>query len=628
MRPRLLPTALISLVVSTAAFLPASAQTGSAARAGQKPVWPDEGPAVWAPRPTVAAITANDLRTRLYAFADDSMMGRRIGELGNFKGTAYIAAEFKRIGLRPAGDGGTFFQNLPYGPMGFDSAASRLQVAGRSAAAGRDWIPLTPSGANGLGGTADLSGVTAVFAGSWGDETPLDPAVFRGKVAVFAGGPAAGFRFGGGGRGGAREVPSCDDVPDRFGAEAVIADEAARQAQAGAAAQAPRGRGGRGGAGNTRDTRAVDAGAVAILFVNLDDSPGAAAGAFSQRNTMRPDPSAPGTPAGASITGATAERIFGKPVYQLTVGARGQAVSGHWDYAWRMSESPARNVIAILPGSDPSKAGEYILISAHNDHNGINGNAVDHDSLRAVNTVTRRQGANDPVCRPNAAQQHQIDSLIARARSIRPPRRDSIMNGADDDGSGTVIMLEVAERLAAEHPARSVIFVSHEGEEGGMLGSTWFTDHPTIPLASVAAALNMDMEAKGRTDQVKYGGPTSIQILGARRLSVEFGSVIDSVNAVRPVVMAIDRSWDVPANPLNRFCRSDQVNYVRHEVPVAYFSTGYSEDYHQPTDEPQYADYDHMARIGDFINDITMAIATRKDRPAISGADPSYPVCR
>ena len=627
MRLRRLPTALISLVLSTAAFLPASGQQGSAARAGQKPVWPDEGPPVWAPRPTVAAITANDLRTRLYGFADDSMMGRRIGEPGNFTGTAYIAAEFERLGLRPAGDGGKYFQDLPYGPMGFDSAASRLLVAGRSAVAGRDWIPLTPSTANGLGGTADLSGVTAVFAGRWGEETPLDPAVFRGGIAVFAGGPAAGTRFGAG-RGGARDVPSCDDVPDRFGAEAVLADDAARRAQAGQAAQAPRVGGGPAAAGPMRDTRAVDAGAVAVLFVNLDDEPGAAAGAFAQRNTMRPDPAASGAPAGASITRATAERIFGRPVDQLAVGTQGRAVSGHWDYAWRMSEYPARNVIAILPGSDLAKAGEYILISAHNDHVGVNGNAVDHDSLRAVNRVTRRQGANDPVCRPNALQQDQIDSLIARARSIRPPRRDSIMNGADDDGSGTVIMLEVAERLAASRPARSVIFISHQGEEAGMLGSRWFTDHPTIPLESIAAALNMDMEAKGRVDQVKYGGPTSIQILGARRLSTEFGSVIDSVNAVRPVVMAIDRSWDVPANPLNRFCRSDQVSYVRHDVPVAYFSTGYAEDYHQPTDEPQYADYDHMARIGDFIHDITMAIATRKNRPAISGPDPSYPVCR
>jgi hypothetical protein len=618
-----LSSALIPLVLSTTASLPASGQQGSAARAGQKSVWPDEGPPVWSPRPTVPEITANDLRTRLYGFADDSMMGRRIGERGNHMGTAYIAAEFERIGLRPAGENGTYFQDMPYGPIGFDRSDSRLQVAGAQGAAGRDWIPLTPSAANGIGGSVQLSNVATVFAGRWGEDVPLDPAAFRGKVAVYVGGPAAGFRFGG--RGGARDLPGCETLPDRFGAEAVLAREAEQRSAAGQAAPS---QGGRGGPAPMRDTRAADAGAVAVLFVNLDDQPDAADGAFAQRNAMRPDPSTPGGPGGASITRAAAQRIFGRPLDQLAVGATGEAVSGQWDYAWQMAEWPGRNVIAVLPGSDPAKAGEYILISAHNDHVGINAQVVDHDSLRAVNIVTRRQGANDPVCQPTAAQQQRIDSLIARARSIRPPRRDSIMNGADDDGSGTVILLEVAERLAAERPGRSVLFVSHEGEEAGLLGSRWFTDHPTVPLDAVAAAINMDMEAKGRTDQVKYGGPTSIQILGARRLSVEFGSVIDSVNAVRPVVMAVDRSWDVPANPLNRFCRSDQVNYVHHDVPVAYFSTGYAYDYHQPTDEPQYADYDHMAQIGGFVHDITMALATRKDRPAISGADPNYPQCR
>ncbi|HSW28210.1 MAG TPA: M28 family peptidase, partial [Longimicrobiales bacterium] len=376
------------------------------------------------------------------------------------------------------------------------------------------------------------------------------------------------------------------------------------------------------------DPRAARAGARAILFVNLDDEPGAAAAAFNVRGALRPAPDPAGAPAAASITRSTAERLFGGPLDRLAVGASGRSVSGQWAYAWRMSQWPARNVVAILPGSDPARSGEYVLVSAHNDHTGITATAVDHDSLRAVNMVARRQGSNDPVCRPNAVQQRAIDSLIARARSLRPPRRDSIMNGADDDGSGTMILLEVAEQFAAERPARSIIFVSHQGEEAGMLGSRWFTDHPTVPLASVVAALNMDMEAKGRVDQVKFGGPTSIQILGARRLSREFGDVIDSVNAVRPVVMAIDRSWDVPANPMNRFCRSDQVNYVRHDVPVAYFSTGYAWDYHQPTDEPQYADYDHMTHIGGFIHDIAMALAKRKDRPAISGPDPSYPACR
>ncbi|MEP6990689.1 MAG: M28 family peptidase, partial [bacterium] len=287
-----------------------------------------------------------------------------------------------------------------------------------------------------------------------------------------------------------------------------------------------------------------------------------------------------------------------------------------------------RNVIAVLPGSDPARAGEYVLVGAHNDHNGVNPTAVDHDSLRAVNAVTRPQGANDPSCRPTAVQQHRIDSLIARARRIRPVRRDSIMNGADDDGSGTVLLLEIAEKFASEKPARSIIFISHEGEEAGLLGSRWFTDHPTIPLASIVAAHNMDMEGKGRVDEVKFGGPTSIQTLGSRRMSRDFGDIIDSVNATRVETMAIDKTWDVSANPINRFCRSDQVNYVHHDIPVTYFSTGYALDYHQPTDEPQYIDYDHMARIGRFVHDIAMAVATRKDKPRISGADPSYPACR
>jgi Zn-dependent M28 family amino/carboxypeptidase len=218
--------------------------------------------------------------------------------------------------------------------------------------------------------------------------------------------------------------------------------------------------------------------------------------------------------------------------------------------------------------------------------------------------------------------------MIARARSIRPPRPDSIFNGADDDGSGTAVLLEIAEKFVTEKPARSIIFVSHTGEEAGLLGSKWFTDHPTIPLDSIAAAHNMDMVGKGRTDEVKFGGPTSIQTLGSRRLSQEFGDIIDSVNAVRTETMAIDKTWDVFANPMNRFCRSDQVNYVKHNVPVTYFSLGYGPDYHQVTDEPQYIDYEHAARFARFIHDIMMAVATRKDRPVITGPDPNYPVCR
>lgn len=605
---------IVALAICSALASPvlgAQARQAASFAAGDRPVWPDEGPRTWAPRPTSKEITANDLRTRLYQLADDSMRGRRVGELGNWKGTAYIAAEFKRLGLKPAGDDGTYFQDLPYGPIGFDSSASRLIVGDTPLSPKTDWVPAIPANNNGLGPKVNITNAPVVYAGSWNAGATLDPATWRGKIAVFGGVP------GGGGRG--ANVQSCGALPDRFGARMAAYSDSVTVAGRG-------GRGGRGGAANARDTRAATAGVVGVLFIGLDSAPAVTvSGAFAARGSMQPvEIPAPG---GAIISAAAATRIFGKAPAQLAIGDVGQPVTASWSYDWKMSPTPARNVIAVLPGSNFALASEYVLLGAHNDHVGTNAAGIDHDSTRAYNWVTRRQGANDPVCRPTADQQHAIDSLIARARSIRPPRRDSVMNGADDDGSGTVVLLEIAEKFASEKPARSVIFVSHQGEESGLLGSRWFVDHPTIPLDKIVAAHNMDMVGKGRVDYVKFGGPTSVQTLGSRRLSREFGDIIDSVNAQRAETMAIDKTWDVFENPMNRFCRSDQVNYVRKNVPVTYFSTGYAPDYHQVTDEPQYIEYDHSARIGRFIHDIMLAIAQRRDRPAIAGADPRYPSC-
>ena len=620
--PRLLPIALRAFtafiafttftVLGVVSVSPVSAQQPVASTT--RTVWPDEGPRTWAPRATEPAITQNDLRTRLYQISDDSMEGRDIGSRGDYKATAYIADVFHRLGLKPAGEKGTYFQDLPYGAFALRGASARLSVGGRSVPAGARWLPLGPDAAAGTGASVDLRNTPVVFAGKFGDTaTVLDPARFRGKIAVFVGGPRVP-----GGQTPAGKIMRCDSLPNRFGADAAIADDARTRAAQRAGGPRPLSR---------RDERARVAGAAGVLFVESIDA-FAAAGALQLRGTMPVRDSLISGPGAAVIDSATAEQLFGKPYSQLAVGDVGKSVTAAWKYEFRVSPTPARNVIAIMPGSDPVRASEYVLISAHNDHVGMRPAGVDHDSLRAVNMITRPQGANDPVCRPTAEQQHQIDSLIAHARSIRPPRRDSIMNGADDDGSGTVVMLEAAEKFASEHPARSIIFVSHTGEEAGLLGSGWFTEHPTIPLDSVAAAINMDMEGKGKVWEVKFGGPNSVQMLGARRLSREFGDVIDSVNAVVPQAMAIDKSWDVPANPWNRFCRSDQVHYVLHHVPVVYVSTGYALDYHQPTDEPQYIDYEHMARVGNFVHDIALAVADRRNRPAITGDDPAFPRCR
>ena len=548
----------------------------SAASLSAQTVWPDEGPRTWAPRPTEAAITANDLRTRLYQLADDSMMGRQVGTRGNVMGTDYIASEFRRMGLQPGGENGSFFQDIHYAHHGYIAADSRLSVAGSALAAGTDWAPMAPSASQQLAGNVTLINATTVFGGQFGDSTTtLTAAQVRGKVVVFS-------------------APAMIEMRTSRGVRQMMAP------------------------GDF--TRAQQAGAAAILVVGEPSD-----AAFRGRNSIPTVVPASVTTGGATITAAVAEKLFGKPLTGLTVGTAGAAVSGSWHFAETPLEYPSRNVIAILPGSDPKLKGEYVLIGAHNDHVGMVRGDVkpEHDSLRAFNTVLRPQGANDRVAidAVTPAQWAEINALIAKARKIRPARIDSVNNGADDDGSGTAVLLEIAEKMASgERPARSVVFNSHAGEEAGLLGSSYFVDHPTIPLDSISAVANMDMLGKGRVTDVKFGGPNSVQMLGSRRLSAEYGELIDSLNAVRDEPMAIDYSWD-RTNALNRFCRSDQVNYVRKGIPTTYFSLGYARDYHQPTDEPQYIDYDHGARLGRFIHDIMLTVANRPDRLAVLPPD-------
>src|SRR5204863_269514 len=114
-----------------------------------------------------------------------------IGELGNYKGTDYIAREFTRLGLKPAGDNGTYFQDMPYGPIAIDVASMQLVAAGAPLAPRTDWVPIAPTAGNGVGGSVSLNAVPTVFAGRWGDTVSLDPAVFRGRVAIFTATPAA-----------------------------------------------------------------------------------------------------------------------------------------------------------------------------------------------------------------------------------------------------------------------------------------------------------------------------------------------------------------------------------------------------------------------------------------------------
>ena len=273
---------------------------------------------------------------------------------------------------------------------------------------------------------------------------------------------------------------------------------------------------------------------------------------------------------------------------------------------------PSRNVIGVLRGSDPVLRNEYVVLSAHNDHVGIARRAVDHDSLRVANfaAAMRKRGSSRAAAQAWAT--HALDSL----RALRPPRRDSIFNGADDDGSGTVALLEIAEALAAspDRPKRSILFISHTAEEEGLLGSEWFTDHPTVPRDSLVAELDMDMIGRGSAADVANGGPAYLELVGTRRLSTELGDVAERVDAKEPIPFEFNYAFDAPGDREQYYCRADHYSYARYGIPSINFSRGDHPDYHEVTDEPQYIDYDALARVATYVRDLAVTLANLDHR--------------
>ncbi|HUQ20579.1 MAG TPA: M20/M25/M40 family metallo-hydrolase [Gemmatimonadaceae bacterium] len=283
----------------------------------------------------------------------------------------------------------------------------------------------------------------------------------------------------------------------------------------------------------------------------------------------------------------------------------------------------ARNVIGIIRGSDPVLRNEFVAIGAHSDHIGIRATAADYDSLRAFNIELDRTG--NPMwdrripAEKRTAVRASIKVNVDSLRRIRPAHLDSINNGADDDGSGTVAALEIAQALAASavKPKRSIIFVWHTGEEAGLLGSKWFTDHPTIPRESIVAQLNMDMIGRGEAIDLKEGSPEYLQLVGSRRVSTELGDLVEKINSERSQPFKFDYQYDMNGDPNRIYCRSDHQSYARYGIPITFFTTGLHADYHQVTDEPQYISYGHLARVAEFVRDIAVRVANLDHRVVV-----------
>lgn len=532
------------------------------------------------PARTTADITDAELRHRLEIIADDSMQGREAGRLGNLRAARYVAHEAQRLGLRPAGDSG-FLQRVPLVLRAPDTTSHLVLEDGSGFRFGADILPMRSVGFAPFGKAFRGTSVPVVFGGRIG-ETLIDPSLVAGKVVVLA------QRSGADGRP-SPQVLFQAGLLERYSGAALVLVSGLE--------------------------------GLTLNVLRFLESPGV---------VLADTVSAPATIALARISTRAAERLMGGSLRLLPLGSTGQRVSGTVLLADEPTESPAYNVVAVVPGTDPALRSQYVALGAHTDHIGMLAAAFDHDSVFATNRVMRLSGANEPARLPNVDQRTRITAARDSLTRLRAGKRDSIFNGADDDASGASVLLELAEYFAAHPARRPLLFVWHTAEEQGLFGAEYYTDHPTVPRDSIVAQVNLDQVSRGGPIDIPGSQARTLYVLGPRRLSQELGDIVDTVNARERHRFVLDRSLDAPGHPANGWCRSDHYMYARYGIPVAFFSAGWHADYHMVTDEAQYANTGTMLRVAEFVGDIARTVADLDHRVALSAPKPADPhgACR
>jgi len=467
-------------------------------------------------RKAVTTITEADIRRRIGIIADDSMGGRDTPSRGLDLTAQYVADEFRRFGLAPGGDDGTFLQHYSIEKRLVDTAASSATL---TAGATRATAPFTWAARYG-NGTVPAGPVDApvlLLAGKV-DAASLAGAPIKDHIvivalpegatvdreaaaAVSAAGPVAIFQIAGG-----DSAAFAERVRTRLRPRVVTSGDAPRP-----------------------------------LAVEVHES------------AFRPAFAA----AGLDIAAA---RASSAPVVREVAGL----TAGVTLKETQLSKATAPNTVGILHGSDPALRDQYVVFSGHMDHVGIAANGR---------------------CTPMGA--------------------DSICNGADDDASGTVGVVELAEAFAQKgvKPKRSMIFLTVSGEEGGLRGSRYFSEHPAVPIEQIVADVNIDM--------IGRNWPDTIVAIG--REHSDLGTTLGRVAAAHPELKmaVIDDKW-----PQERFYyRSDHFNFARKGVPILFFFNGVHEDYHKPSDEPSKIDAEKESRIVRMLFWLGLEIANAKEKP-------------
>lgn len=226
----------------------------------------------------------------------------------------------------------------------------------------------------------------------------------------------------------------------------------------------------------------------------------------------------------------------------------------------------SENVLAFIEGSDPVLKNEIVVVSAHYDHIGI------------VN--------------------------------------GEINNGADDDGSGTVSAMEIAEAFIqakkdGNGPKRSVLMLHVSGEEKGLFGSDYYTRHPVYPLENMVCDLNIDMI--GRVDEAHKDNEKYVYLIGSDRLSMDLHNISEEVNK-QTSNLALDYTFNSEDDPNQFYYRSDHYNFAKNNIPVIFYFSGVHEDYHKPGDDPEKILYDKMCSIAQLVFSTAWEVANTPAR--------------
>jgi hypothetical protein len=504
-------------------------------------------------------ITEARMKEHLSFIASDELEGRDTPSPGLDAAAKYIATHLARWNVKPAGDDGTYFQRIALRRSKIDARRTRAEVNGQSFSFGEDLL------AQPIPGTASAP---LVFVGKgWMVKSknlnPYRNIDVKDKIVVALGGFPKGLTpidlTGKQGEDWFNPI----DYAQKHGAKGLIYIPSA-QALA-----------------NWPQTRRVT-----TEF-----------GALQVEKFIKPNASQMPI---ISVSMRMAEALLqgeSRAAMILNRDTRDQAEPFELSLARSVSFTVAvqaetlwtQNVIGFLEGSDAVLKNEYVAIGAHYDH------------------VGKGLPGEDPTKFPPK------DKNTA----------DVIYNGADDDGSGTVAVLTMAEAFARHaRPKRSILFIWHCGEEKGLWGSQYFTEHPTIPLKQIITELNIDMIGRSRPAgdanpaNDKLAKSNELFLIGSKMMSTELGELSEAVNRSY-LNLSFNYKFDDPRDPEQYFYRSDHFNYARKGIPIIFYMDGDHEDYHRPSDSIEKIDFRQLEKVARTIHATAWELANVAQRPRV-----------